>query len=70
MPVIYLKHPVHGRKVAIAEQEAEQDESNGWVRYTLGTPDSQEPAATANALDGRRRRRSTPLEVAPDGFSR
>ena len=70
MPVIYLKHPVHGRKVAIAEQEAEHDESHGWTRYTLDTPDSQEPAATANALDGRRRRRSTPLEVPSDGFSR
>ena len=34
--VIYLKHPVHGTKVAIAELEAEQDEKNGWVRYTPG----------------------------------
>ena len=38
--VIYLKHPVHGTKVAIADLEAEQDEKNGWVRYT---PGEQEP---------------------------
>jgi hypothetical protein len=30
---IYLKHPVHGTKVAIAELEAKYDERNGWVRY-------------------------------------
>ncbi len=31
--VIYLKHPIHGTKVAIAENEAEEDEKNGWVVY-------------------------------------
>jgi len=30
---IYLKHPVHGTKVAISDAEAAYDESNGWVRY-------------------------------------
>lgn len=35
---IYLKHPVHGRKVATMEQEAEADEQNGWSRYNLDTP--------------------------------
>ena len=49
--VIYLKHPVHGTKVAIAELEAEQDEKNGWVRYTPGEP--------VNEL---RRRRKEPVE--------
>lgn len=28
--VIYLRHPVHGVKVAIAEFEAEHDKENGW----------------------------------------
>jgi hypothetical protein len=41
--VIYLRHPVHGTKVAIAEAEALEDELNGWVRYTLDTPASSEP---------------------------
>jgi len=34
---IYLQHPVHGSKVAIAESEAVADERNGWTRYTLDT---------------------------------
>lgn len=33
MAVIYLKHPVHGSKVACSEQEAEYDKGNGWVVY-------------------------------------
>ncbi len=28
--VIYLKHPVHGTKVACSELEAEYDAGNGW----------------------------------------
>ena len=38
--VIYMRHPFHGNKVAIAEAEAEADEKNGWERYTL---ESTEP---------------------------
>jgi len=34
--VIYLRHPVHGSKVAIADAEADADEKNGWERYELG----------------------------------
>ena len=34
--VIYLRHPVHGTKVAIAEAEAEADVKNGWERYDAG----------------------------------
>jgi hypothetical protein len=34
--VIYLRHPIHGNKVAIAEVEAEADEKNGWERYDVG----------------------------------
>jgi hypothetical protein len=36
MPVIYLKHPVHGHKIATMDMEAEADEKNGWERYTPG----------------------------------
>lgn len=36
--VIYLRHALHGTKVAIAEVEAINDEANGWVRYSLDTP--------------------------------
>ena len=34
--VIYLKHPQHGTKVAISEDEASADEKNGWERFGLG----------------------------------
>lgn len=32
MSAIYLKHPIHGEKVACEEVEAQRDEANGWVR--------------------------------------
>lgn len=54
--VIYLKHPTHGAKVATMELEAEMDEKNGWVRYTLDTPDF-ELAAPVNVLEVKRRRK-------------
>jgi hypothetical protein len=37
MPIIYLSHPDHGSKIANMEQEAENDEQNGWTRYTVDT---------------------------------
>lgn len=65
MPIIYLKHPVHGAKVATMELEAEYDERSGWERYAL---DDNEPVSPTvddvhlpesnllNALSPRRRR--------------
>lgn len=47
MPNIYLKHPIHGAKVATMEMEAEYDEQNGWVRYN---PDETEPEAELPAF--------------------
>ena len=46
MPIIYLRNPQGGSKVAIAEEEAVEDEKNGWMRYNVGTlltPDSAAP---------------------------
>lgn len=40
MPNIYLKHPIHGAKIATMDLEAEYDEQNGWVRYN---PNEAEP---------------------------
>jgi hypothetical protein len=34
--VIYLRHPIHGSKVATMEAEADADEKNGWERYDVG----------------------------------
>ena len=39
MALIYLKHSIHGAKIATMELEAEYDEQNGWVRYN---PDETE----------------------------
>ena len=60
--VIYLKHPVHGRKVATMDLEADADEQNGWVRYTEDTPDF-ELAAPVNVLEVKRRRKVEPRGV-------
>ena len=45
MAVIYLKHPLHGAKVATLEMEAAYDEKNGWVQYNPDTPSTSENAA-------------------------
>jgi hypothetical protein len=65
MPIIYLKHPDHGTKVATMDAEAEYDESNGWKRYELDTqPEIVEEvteeviAAPVNTLDVKRRRKT------------
>ena len=34
MAAIYLRHPTHGTKVAVSEDEAKYDATNGWKRYT------------------------------------
>ena len=57
MPVIYMLHEVHGAKVATMELEAENDERNGWTRYTLDTPIVVEEAAPQEV----KRRRGRPV---------
>ncbi len=54
---IYLKHPVHGTKIATMELEAEYDEQNGWVRYNLATQTPPVDAAPVNVLEIKRRGR-------------
>jgi hypothetical protein len=65
MPIIYLKHPDHGTKVATMEAEAEHDEAQGWKRYELDTqPEVVEKvveemlAAPVNTLEKRTRRKT------------
>ena len=65
--MIYLKHEIHGAKVATMELEAEYDEQNGWVRYTLDTPVVEEAAPVANELEVKRRRGRPSLEAAEQG---
>jgi hypothetical protein len=55
---IYLMHPVHGRKVATMELEAEYDEKNGWSRYNPDTPalfSEPEIEVASNALSIKRK---------------
>jgi hypothetical protein len=60
MPIIYMSHPVHGAKIASMELEAENDERNGWTRYTLDTPDVVKEAAPQEV----KRRRGRPTVEA------
>lgn len=64
MPVIYLRHPKHGAKVAISEMEAENDIANGWEEFDpnvavsefIGAALESAPAETFAADD-------TPTEI-------
>ena len=65
MPIIYLKHLIHGSKVATMEAEAEYDEANGWKRYNLDTQLEEVAeiveeaiAAPVNTLEVKRRRKT------------
>jgi len=61
MAVIYMKHELHGAKVATMEAEAVADEKNGWVRYTLDTPsDIVEVAAPKKEVKPRARKVAEP----------
>ena len=61
---IYLRHAVHGTKIANMAMEAEYDEQNGWERYNPDTPSAPEAAAPVNELEPKRRRSRPPVEVA------
>ena len=50
---IYLKHPIHGNKVAISDLEVKADVKNGWEVYNLDAP--AEDAAPVNELKRRRK---------------
>ena len=55
MPQIYLSHPVHGRKIATLDAEAQADEQNGWTRYNPDTPSPAEEVAPVNSLGVKRK---------------
>jgi hypothetical protein len=60
--VIYLQHPLHGRKVATSDLEAKADYANGWEHYDpSGVNVAEEPSAppaSVNALEPKRRRKT------------
>jgi hypothetical protein len=43
MAVIYLRHPLHGAKVATSDMEAENDFHNGWEEFDPSEPVIDEP---------------------------
>ena len=57
--MIYMKHPVHGNKIATLEMEAAFDEEHGWVRYNPEEPEEleEEQTVTVNQLQVKRRGR-------------
>jgi hypothetical protein len=52
--ITYLKHPVHGTKVATLEAEVEADKEKGWVVFDPANRDKEEEAPN-NELRRRRR---------------
>jgi hypothetical protein len=64
MAAIYLRHPVHGTKVACSDFEANQDMRDGWVEFTPGVPSVEEPddlpQDPVNSLVSEPRRRGRP----------
>lgn len=61
MAIIYMRHPVHGEKIASLELEAEHDEKHGWTRYTPG--EEAPPDQPVNELRPRRRRESADAKL-------
>lgn len=66
MAIIYLTHPVHGAKVATLEQEAVNDEANGWVRYTPETASATEESAPKKEVKPRARKVAEPEQPAAE----
>ena len=62
MPIIYLKHPIHGTKIANMDLEAEQDEENGWIRYNPDIPSFLNAHDSENVLEVKRRGRRKATE--------
>lgn len=63
---IYLRHPVHGTKIATMEEEAIFDESYGWNRYTPGQQSVVADVQTNELVSRRRGRRPLAEEVTRD----
>jgi hypothetical protein len=55
MSQIYLEHPVHGRKIASMELEAEFDEKHGWIRSESIERTNVQEQPPVNALEAKRK---------------
>jgi hypothetical protein len=63
--IIYLRHDMHGTKVATMELEAVADEENGWTRFDPTAVAVVESVPEANALETKRRRKPVVEEATP-----
>jgi hypothetical protein len=66
MAVIYLRHPVHGTKVACLDSEAEYDKMNDWEEFDPTQP-SDNPV---NSLVREPKRRGRPRKELSNGDGR
>jgi hypothetical protein len=64
--LIHLRHPVHGKKIATMDLEAEADEQNGWKRYDPDAPATVSIDTQVNALETKRRRRQVDVIAEED----
>lgn len=64
MANIYMKHPVHGIKIATLELEVEFDEQHGWVRYNPEEPEEFEEDQTVSVNQLQVKRRGRPPKIA------
>ena len=62
---IYLRHPVHGLKVAISDMEAAMDYEHGWEEYDPLEPAApqEEPVASPEPNQLKRRRKAAAAEA-------
>jgi hypothetical protein len=64
---IYLKHPVHGTKVAISDIEAEYDVENGWTIYNPYMPSIDEEAVNTLVVKRKYTRKVVSTESESQG---
>jgi len=62
---IYLRHPVHGLKIAISDVEAAMDAEYGWEEYDPLEPAARqdEPVASPEPNQLKRRRKAVATEA-------
>jgi hypothetical protein len=62
---IYLRHPVHGLKIAISDVEAAMDYEHGWEEYDPLEPAARqdEPVASPEPNQLKRRRKAVAAEA-------
>lgn len=64
---IYLKHPIHGTKVAISDIEAECDVENGWTIYNPSMPSIVEEVTNTLAVKRKYTRKVAEVEATNEG---